>query len=483
MAIRSHAIIGAILCSLAVSTAHAAPPPPPPDALGAGDGQAPGGAQPSGGTGVSGNVGSYGTYGFPPGGEYSEDTSADPNYISGPPSQPTDSVYGPQSRGEDQAGYDIVDTGYGQLEAGYGGAVPEYHVVEKGDTLWEICDIYYRDPYLWPRVWSYNEQITNAHWIFPGDRIRLTDPNDITGPSDGLDGSSLTYKQTEKRKKLENQTYVLDRWAYISDEDYEESMKIVGGGQAKVMLSVLDTAYVGYQPENPPIAGERLAVYRPVVDVYDVELKGKNKQRVKKGDRIGKVVEIVGEVYITDVAKKSAESEVVDSIRPIERGMRVGELQTRFSRIDPVPNEASDVGRIVHVTRDHDLAGEKQFVVVNMGATRGVRRGNILDVVHKGDEYNPVHNFVTPYEEGHPRRIIGRVLVVQVQKESALAVVIDGYQEFVIGDPVEMRGPEMDANDARSKNKGSGKPNASGDADFDSGDGKASGKAGFQLGN
>ena len=48
------------------------------------------------------------------------------------------------------------------------------HVVEDGDTLWDICDAVLGRPELWPRVWSMNPEITNPHWIYPGDIIRLS---------------------------------------------------------------------------------------------------------------------------------------------------------------------------------------------------------------------------------------------------------------------------------------------------------------------
>src|SRR5205085_7400593 len=53
------------------------------------------------------------------------------------------------------------------------GPTPELHVVRKGDTLWDICFYYFNDPWQWPKIWSYNAQITNPHWIYPGDLVRL----------------------------------------------------------------------------------------------------------------------------------------------------------------------------------------------------------------------------------------------------------------------------------------------------------------------
>src|SRR4029079_15071594 len=55
---------------------------------------------------------------------------------------------------------------------GRGGAmrVPGVHTVKRGDTLWDLSGHYYGNTWGWPKVWSYNPQISNPHWIYPGDQ-------------------------------------------------------------------------------------------------------------------------------------------------------------------------------------------------------------------------------------------------------------------------------------------------------------------------
>src|SRR5688500_4624349 len=44
---------------------------------------------------------------------------------------------------------------------------PEFHTVQRGDTMWDITGYYFQNPWRWPAVWGRNPQITNPHWIFP----------------------------------------------------------------------------------------------------------------------------------------------------------------------------------------------------------------------------------------------------------------------------------------------------------------------------
>ena len=50
---------------------------------------------------------------------------------------------------------------------------PEVYIVKKGDTLWDISNMYLDKSWLWPQLWRTNIHITNPHLIYPGDELRL----------------------------------------------------------------------------------------------------------------------------------------------------------------------------------------------------------------------------------------------------------------------------------------------------------------------
>lgn len=420
------------LASGSVGLAHAAPPSDPPSGGGSGGRSDSGAGTTSTGVSIGGSNTSMGGFSPPSGAQFDPNTTAEPGLLDQPSSRAEDRTYGPSGQG----GYDIVDTGAYQVESGYAAEIPDYHVVQEGDTLSGVCEYYYGDLYLWPKVWSYNPNITNPHWIFPGDRIRLTDPYDTSDR--GPQGPGLAYAETYDPRDRGQQTYLLERYAFIDEEELAKSMEVVGGADAKVMMATLDTAYIGYDEDNPPIPGERLSIYRPKQAVYDVKVKGKKGQRQKKGKRIGWVVEVVGEAYVTSVAEKSAEAQIVDSVQPVERGLRVGELKTRFARVSTSENEVTANGVVVETIRDATISGEEQFVIINLGSDAGIARGNTLEVVEKGDAYTSDHRMHKPYEKGHPRRILGNLLVLQVEEGSALTVVTFSTQEIIVGNHVEI---------------------------------------------
>jgi hypothetical protein len=77
-------------------------------------------------------------------------------------------------------------------------------------------------------------------------------------------------------------------------------------------------------------------------------------------------------------------------------------------------------------------------VIINLGSEIGIKRGNTLEIVEKGDAYSSDHRMHKPYEKGHPRRVLGNLLVLQVEDDSALAVVTFSTQEIIVGNHVEI---------------------------------------------
>jgi hypothetical protein len=408
-----------------------------------------------------------------------------------------DQTYGPsrqtvQPDGTVVNGLTVTDPSlYGQDQSGLVEEVPDYHIVQSGDTLWDISGYYLTDPYLWPKVWSWNEHVTNAHWIFPGDRIRLYDPTRDRG---GRKSPSMKFRRTELPPGRAEGTYLLDQVAFVDAEAFETSMKIIGGGEATVMMASLDTVYMSYDKGNPPIPGERLIAYAPTREVKRVDEKGRSRETV------GYLVQIMGEVEVDSVATKAAEGTVMNSVNPVERGYRVGPLRRVYRRIETKDSERSASGLVLTTLnasgpipiktknprrgRDPDLlAGEEQFCVTDLGTKDGVQVGNILEVVRKGDEYTKKRVLAIPYEEGWPRRVIGALLVVEANEETSLAVSVYSRREFERGDHVELRGAGLGpvteeelAEDEASKRE----HEADGDVEVQGG--KAKGSGGFGLG-
>jgi nucleoid-associated protein YgaU len=48
---------------------------------------------------------------------------------------------------------------------------PGKYVIRKGDTLWDIANAFYRDPFLWPLIWKSNPSVNDPDLIYPGNTL------------------------------------------------------------------------------------------------------------------------------------------------------------------------------------------------------------------------------------------------------------------------------------------------------------------------
>ncbi len=312
------------------------------------------------------------------------------------------------------------------------GAVPESHVVRRGDTLWDISWFYFNNPWEWPKVWSYNPSITSPHWIYPGDLVRLykagfkpviknadPDPDSIAKPASAAPQSySVSVRQR----------------SFISKDKIKYAATVGGSVDAKLLLSDGDTIYLTYPAGNPPKVGKRYAVF-------------KTKKHVRHPTShkvVGAYVYVVGEVEIVSVKKgKRARALIKESVDVIERGMRVGTLQRTFKNVVPVPNARNLQGTIVAMVDKDQLIGNRQIVFIDLGKQQKVKVGNRLYVVRRGDAFahgrrDPRHG-IGQDDRRFPARAVAEVIVIEVGENSSVAMIIASVKEAGVGDMVLMR--------------------------------------------
>ena len=316
----------------------------------------------------------------------------------------------------------------------HAGPLPELHVVRSGDTLWDICGFYFNDPFQWPKIWSYNAQITNPHWIYPGDLVRLL-PRGVFSQAPGIpDPEGGTAQKPPDpvpapQRRIESSVTTT---AFVEKDDLDRSIAIEGAVDEKVLLGVGDDVYLSYPKDRPPEVGKRYSIYVP----------GRS---VKVGtSEYGSYVRLLGTVQIVSVKDgKRARGQIVEATMEIERGAKVGPLVTKFRNVPPVAPKVDLQGSIVAMlTRDQLIGDRGEVVFISLGKSTGIEVGNRMYVVRRGDGYpGQMSNQVGSDDRRFPARALGEIVVVEVGTRVSIGVVTLSVQEMSIGDLVMMQRP------------------------------------------
>jgi hypothetical protein len=362
---------------------------------------------------------------------------------------------GPRSLGEARAKGKAYRLG--QNGSVYRKPSQEFHTVHQGDTLWQLSDRYFGDPYHWPELWSYNPEITNPHWIYPLDQVRLTAASEeeqqlvaaVAAGKPAVEGfkeprhalaTDLAPNVRVPPKLLTGDTVFLRDEGYLNEEELQESGKLSGANEEQMFLADSDVVYVRFHKGQKVEVGQTYTVFRPV-DKWDREL----------GEH-GKLIKIQGSVLITsfDAEKSVARATVVETIDPIERGMSVIKMDRRFILEAAKPNRSNVSAKIIGSTEARRLLSYGNVVFLDVGRDKGILPGNRFFVVRQADEWQEsmsgdakAMGSIVPlvkYDPKElPKEVMAEMRVIGVRKNVTIAVITRSNVDVFQNEKVEMR--------------------------------------------
>lgn len=328
--------------------------------------------------------------------------------------------------------------------------VPQFHVVKKGDTLWDLSASYYGNPWAWPQVWSLNPQIENPHWIYPGDQVRTAGKRKIAGRAENNSAGRGGF--VGRSHTVEPGTVFVRDQGYIGDAERDVWGEIAGAHEDNMLLSDGNVVYLLMREGVELQIGQRLTVFKEITDAPNVP-------NARKPP--GKIVKIYGTVRVDgwDQENHIAKGAVIESLDIIERGFKVGPVGRRF---DVVPPRASDVdveARILTSLYPHVYFGKDQLVFIDKGSEDGLFSGNRLRAVRRGDtwrrklktaDYHARMRLelgspempppeVTPLrgdDEKFPDEVVGELTVLRAEEYSSICLVTESTRGLLSGERV-----------------------------------------------
>jgi hypothetical protein len=311
------------------------------------------------------------------------------------------------------------------------------YIVKVGDTLWDISNQFYGDPFLWPRLWQQNQYITNPHAIYPGDRIRLY-PYKVL-----IEIEEVTPPPVEEVRPLRPPTveeappplppppelirlvlYPEVRSAGFITEEMKGIGRIVEAQLDIIELIEEVEVYVNFQRGISVQKGDQFTIFR----VGD-----KIKHPITKRN-IGRMVQILGRATIIGVEEGRAQTALITrSYDTINRGDPVVPFFPPPEELAISRLESPVYGWIVASKLPKLGLVDGDVVYIDQGEETQVRPGHLFDVFRRGKVVNDPDSF---RKVKLPDELIGRVVVISTQQKTATAVIVQSRLPIYVGDEI-----------------------------------------------
>jgi hypothetical protein len=322
----------------------------------------------------------------------------------------------------------------------------DYHVVDQGDTLWDLSGRYYGDSYAWPRVWSYNPHITNPHWIYPGDIVYLRPAGDDDGQQ--MAGQDGEQPDGAGRTALDRGMF-LPVAGFILEGEPKYVGRLVASPKEANMLAEGDVAWVGFGEDSYTEKEKDQIKEDERADFQETEVQEGQKFAVVReageitnedGDSLGTKYLVLGALQVDKVNEKYLdEATVTQSWREMQRGDMLIPYERQLKAVKPTKADEDEAGaRIVDTLQPGTVYAEHHYVFLNKGAADGVRPGNRM-FIYQRDEglHRPDMGEVS---EEIPWQRVGQVMVIDVTEQFSTAIITNSKREIVVGDRLEMYG-------------------------------------------
>ena len=332
----------------------------------------------------------------------------------------------------------------------YAGAQPKTHTVQKGDTLWDICQKYYGDPNLWPKLWEMNPFVTNPHLLKPGDIITLFD----AAPEKAEKETAVAEKEAPPVPKMKGVDVAgltkPEAMGYLSLVDVESWGFIEATTGDRMGLFPGETAFVRFEKNGDAIKrGQEFAIAtsspmirHPLTDRplgYIVATRGKLviKERIRENHFRAEVTQIYSEVGVGSLVMPA----------------------TPFSNcIHPMATDPKLYGNIVALKNNQQVVGQFSVVYLDSGFKDGVKRGSVFDLIkiitspspslpdnswrevlshttEKLSKAEYLDEFWRKLQEGEKlyEHSVGKLIVVEARPDTSTAVVLTSSRELSNG--------------------------------------------------
>lgn len=343
----------------------------------------------------------------------------------------------------------------------------QVHVIQSGDTLWDLAGRFYGNPYLWPQLWERNQYILDAHWIYPGDPLILGPQVQPVETLTGTGQNGETFPGEEETPAVpgvltpgaaagapvplgsESDIYCTgfigeldEKFPYsITGSEYEvlnkelwpnqRTRKVEGNwgtvNTVKYGLYTGDIVYLNAGRSGGLTAGTVLTAIEPSRQVV----------HPVGGTVYGRYYHYLGRVRVLSVQDSTAIAEIVHSCDPIP----VGTLLRNFEP-EPVPLGRPTAMRPVNFPAAAEKLRNAPVILFSQDNLVSLGQDHVV-YIDQGEDANvtpgDVYTIYRQNRDGLPPIVLGELAVLSVHGKSSLAKIIESRYPIYVGDRLDLK--------------------------------------------
>jgi LysM repeat protein len=309
------------------------------------------------------------------------------------------------------------------------GEEPVTYVVQKGDTLWGLSERFLQDPLYWPNLWARNEQITNPHLIYPGQRLKIySDRIEVEEAPKAKPEQAVSAKEVKEPAEVAPEKTFLVRGGegFLLENDLKPAGYIISTYQNRQMVAADDIVYTDIGTAHGAKAGERLSIFKkegpvshPITNVI-----------------LGYKVVPLGTLELTEMKNTVSKAIVTKSYMEVGAGSFLMPYRDRRREVALQASDRDLTGYIVETLTGNNAVAAGDVVYLDLGRAQGLKTGNLLYIVR---DVVPDQKFINFPVEKLPVELLGAVVVVDLGTNSSTALVVKSIDPIYRGDRVELK--------------------------------------------
>lgn len=341
------------------------------------------------------------------------------------------------------------------------------HVVREGDTLWDLADFYFSDPWVWPTIHQANTGVVeDPHWIYPQERLvipGLRDPRQPGAPVDAATpvaqrpmdrpARTLFYREPAPDAGPSGPTVLTDELARrvpVQPGEFQSAefladpsaLPVMGrmirsqrsvaraGRNVRVSGHPKDVVFLSYAGPERPAVGDRLLMVR-------------EEQRVREAGRSARVIQPTAVVRVLELNPEVMQAQIEQQFHAVQLDQTVIPLDLYpdflVEGAEPIEGGGDLEGELITFVNEQPLYGSTERGFISLGTRDGVSPGDIFMAYlpERSARQRSAGEFRRYIEELPPEAVA--VLRVLRAGETHATVIVDNVVLPVLEDGIRVR--------------------------------------------